>query len=282
MKTERVQADHPKVGKRRWTGEYSDMGSIRGKVAVIQTRDALMQTAASHFISAAAEAIAACGRFTVALSGGSTPQSMYALLATDPYASRVDWSRVDVFWGDERCVPPGNPVNNYRMAREALLDHVPLPKENIHRIRGEDDPVEGAAAYERILREMFHTPIGQPQPAPGARFDLILLGMGEDGHTASLFPRSAAVRETSRWVMAEHIAAVPMSRVTLTPVVINAAAEIVFLVSGREKASTLHRVLEGPYQPDTLPAQVIAPSAGRLRWLADADAAADLAEAGGR
>lgn len=252
------------------------MRSTGAKVAVLPTRDALMQTAAGHLISAAAEAIETCGRFSVALSGGSTPQRLYALLATHPYASRVDWSRVHVLWGDERCVPPGNPVSNYRMACEALLDHVPVPRGNVHRIRGEDEPVAAAAAYERDLRELFRTPVGQPRTTTGARFDLILLGMGENGHTASLFPGLAAVREGCRWVMAEQIVEVPMSRVTLTPVVINAAAEIVFLVSGREKAATLQRVLEGPYAPDTLPAQVIAPHTGRLWWLADADAAANL------
>lgn len=252
------------------------MGSIRDRVVVLPTRDALMRTAAGRFVSAAAEAIKACGRFTLALSGGSTPKSLYALLATDPYASRVDWSRIHVFWGDERCVPPESPASNYRMACEALLDHVPVPEKNVHRIRGEDDPAAAAAAYERLLREMFRAPVGQPQTTTGARFDLVLLGMGEDGHTASMLPGSAAVRETCRWVMAEHVAAVPMSRVTLTPVVINAAAEVVFLVSGREKAATLRRVLEGPYQPDALPAQMIAPRAGRLRWLADAGAAANL------
>lgn len=252
------------------------MRTMRGKVEVLPTRGALMQAAAGRFVSAAAVAIQASGRFAVALSGGSTPKSLYALLATGPYTTRLDWSRTHVFWGDERCVPPGNPVSNYRVARETLLDRVPVPEENVHRIRGEDEPAAAAAAYERELREQFRTPDGPPRSAPDARFDLVLLGMGEDGHTASLFPRMAAVRESCRWVAAERIAEVSLSRVTLTPTVINAAAEVVFLVSGREKAAMLHRVLEGPYQPDALPAQVIAPRDGRLLWLADADAAADL------
>jgi 6-phosphogluconolactonase len=248
----------------------------RNEVGVLPTRDDLMRTAAVRFVSAAAEAIEGYGRFTVALSGGSTPRGLYTLLATEMYASRIDWSRVHVFWGDERCVPPGDPESNYRMAYETMLDRVPVPESNVHRIQGENDPAAAAAAYEHELREVFRTPVGEPRTISGARFDLILLGMGEDGHTASLFPGSAAVRETRRWVMPVQTAAVSISRVTLTPVVINAAAEVLFMVSGREKASTLHRVIDGPYQPDVLPAQVITPRAGRLRWLADADAASDI------
>jgi len=165
-------------------------------------------------------------------------------------------------------------MSNYRMARVALLSHVPLRPENVHRIRGEDDPAAAAAAYEATLRAVFAT--------PADRFDLVLLGMGDNGHTASLFPGSAAVRETRRWVVADYVAEVSMWRVTLTPVMINAAAEVVFLVVGREKAAMLKRVLEGPSEPDLLPAQVVAPASGRLRWLVDAAAAASLAKGGGR
>lgn len=252
------------------------MRTRSGQVEVFPNTGALMQAAAEHFVRSAAEAIRASGRFVVALSGGSTPRSLYALLATDRYAPRVDWSCVHVCWGDERCVPPGDPASNYRMAREALLDRVPVSEENVHRIRGEDESAATAAAYERGLRELFHTPDGPPRPTPGARFDLVLLGMGDNGHTASLFPGMAALRETRRWVVAERVAAVSPWRVTLTPVVINAGAEVTFLVSGREKAATLRRVLEGPYQPDELPAQVVVPPEGRLRWLVDAAAAADI------
>ncbi|HEX6202232.1 MAG TPA: 6-phosphogluconolactonase [Thermoanaerobaculia bacterium] len=243
---------------------------------MLPTREALIESAARRFVAAAAEAIEASGRFVVALSGGSTPQGLYALLATDAYASRVDWSRVHVLWGDERCVPPDDPASNYRMARLALLDHVPLAAGNVHRIAGESDPAEAASAYERELRRLFGCPTGPPPLAPGARFDLVLLGLGEDGHTASLFPGSKAVRETGRWAIAERVAGVPRTRVTLTPPVINAAAEVLFLVSGREKAAMLHRALDGPWRRHALPAQAIVPAAGRLRWLADAEAAADL------
>ncbi len=235
-----------------------------------------MQAAAEVFIRRAAEAIRSSGRFCVALSGGSTPRGLYALLAAEPDAARVDWPRVHVFWADERCVPPSDPASNHRMARELLLDRVPVPGSNVHRIRGEDDPAEAAAAYERELREAFSTPAGPPRPAPGRRFDLVLLGLGDDGHTASLFPGRAALEETTRWVIAHHVAAVAAWRITLTPPVINAAADVVFLVSGREKAAILQRVIEGPYRPAELPAQRVAPRDGCLRWLADAAAARDL------
>lgn len=264
------------IAESRSTDGQSAAVARRGEVEVLPSHDALIRTAADRFITTGTEAIEARGRFTVALSGGSTPRDLYVLLATAAYALRLDWSHLHVFWGDERCVPPDNSASNFRMACEAMLDRVPVPKGNLHRIRGEDNPATAAAAYEADLRAIFRTPHGPPRSTLDARFDLILLGLGDDGHTASLFPGLTAVRETCRWVMVEHIAEVPMSRVTLTPVVINAAAEIVFLVSGSEKAATLHRVIDGPFQPHALPAQAIAPWAGRLRWLADADAAADL------
>ncbi len=253
------------------------MGRSAHEVEVAPTAAALMDAAAEMLVGAAAEAIRTSGRFTLALSGGSTPKTLYALLATPRYAPRIDWARTHVFFGDERCVPPDDPSSNYRMAREALLDGVPLPSINVHRIRGEDDPAAAAAAYERELRTAFATPVGAPRPRAGARFDLVLLGMGDNGHTASLFPNLRAVRETERWVMAEYVAEVSMWRVTLTPVVLNAAATAAFLVSGRDKAPMLHRVLEGPVDIDALPAQAIAPADGRLRWLVDAPAAAELA-----
>lgn len=246
------------------------------QVEVFPSVDALMQAAAERFVRHAAEAIAASGRFAVALSGGSTPRGLYALLATGPYVARVNWTRVHIFWCDERCVPPNDPASNYRMARESLLDHVAVPARNVHRIRGEDDPPQAAAAYEQELRRFFVTPEGPPKHAPGSCFDLVLLGMGGDGHTASLFPGTAAVHETTRWVVAHHVAAVPTWRITVTPLVINAAAEVTFLVCGHEKAQMLQRVIEGPYLPDALPAQIIAPHDGGLHWLADASAAMNL------
>ena len=183
---------------------------------------------------------------------------------------------VDVL-GDERWVPPTDPASNYRMTREQLLDHVPIPKENVHRVHGVT-AADAAAAYERTLREIFATPEGLPTHTAGAGFDLVLLGLGEDGHTASWFPGRAAVRERRRWVMAEHVPEAAMWRVTLTPVVINAASQAIFLVSGAAKAMTLQRVLEGPRQPNALPAQAVALPGGGLRWLVHAEAACLLQE----
>ena len=235
-----------------------------------------MAAAAERFVALATQAIGESGRFVVALAGGSTPKRLYELLATPAYATRVNWSLIHVFWGDERAVPPDDPASNHRLAREALLGRVPIPAANIHRVRGEDVPAHAAAEYEQELREMFVAPQGPPDTAPGRSFDLVLLGMGSNGHTASLFPGLTAVRETVRWVVAEYVAEVSMWRITLTPPVLNAAAHVVFLVSGAEKAATLRRVLEGPVEPDTLPAQAIAPVDGELTWLVDAAAAARL------
>jgi 6-phosphogluconolactonase len=181
-----------------------------------------------------------------------------------------------VFWSDERCVSPDDIESNYGMARELLLARVPVPEANVHRIRGEDDPPAAAAQYERDLRGAFGTPSGPPLGTPGKRFDLVLLGLGANGHTASLFPHLQAVRERTKWVMAERIGVQAQWRITLTPPILNQAAEILFLVSGREKAAALRRVLCDARDTDELPAQSIAPEAGRVRWLVDVAAAADL------
>jgi 6-phosphogluconolactonase len=183
---------------------------------------------------------------------------------------------VHVVWGDERCVPPTDPESNFRMAREALLDHVPLPAGNVHRIHGEDDPARAAAAYEATLRELLRTPSGPPRSEPGRNIDLALLGLGENGHTASIFPGSAAAAELVRWVTAEYVPAVSMWRLTLTAPVLNAASEVLFLVSGGAKASMVKRILEGPRQPRELPAQLIAQTRGRTKWLMDQAASAEL------
>jgi len=243
---------------------------------VLPTAEALAEDAAQRFARAARDAVQSHGAFVVALSGGATPRGLYARLATPPYASTVPWSLAQVLWGDERCVAPDQAASNYRMVREALLDHVPIPAENVHRIRGEDVPALAASAYERTLRTVLRTPRGPPREVPGARIDLILLGLGDDGHTASLFPGSADVPDGEPWVVARYHMAASQWRVTLTPVLINAAAEILFLVSGETKAAIVRRVLEGPWQPQELPAHLIAPTDGRTLWLLDAAAARDL------
>ena len=233
---------------------------------VLPTAEALAEDAAQRFARAASDAVQEHGEFVVALSGGATPRGLYARLAAPTYASTVPWSRVQVLWGDERCVAPDQAASNYRMAREALLDHVSIRAENVHRIRGEDEPVAAAKAYERTLRTVLR----------GAPIDLVLLGLGDDGHTASLFPGAVDVPDGEAWVVARYHVAASQWRVTLTPVLINAAAEILFLVSGEGKAAIVHRVLEGPRRPQELPAQLITPAGGRVLWLLDAAAARGL------
>lgn len=227
----------------------------------------LMQAAAAQVVSAGAAAVAAHGRFTLALAGGSTPAPLYRLLAAAPYAAQLDWRAVYVFWGDERCVPPQHADSNYRMAHETLLSRVPIPEQHICRIHGEDDPAQAALAYDRALYAHFDGP---------PRFDLALLGMGADGHTASLFPHTPALAERTRLAIAVYAVGRASWRVTLTYPALNAAAQALFLVSGADKANTLRAVLEGPRQPLELPAQGVRPHAGRLLWLTDAAAAAQL------
>jgi 6-phosphogluconolactonase len=223
--------------------------------------------AADFIAGLAASAIAERGRFTIALSGGGTPRAIDARLATADYRDRVDWSRLQVFFSDERCVPPDDTRSNYRMAHEALLAHVPLPSDNLHRIRGEDDPAQAALSYGQELSEVFRT-----SSAPV--FDLVCLGMGDNGHTASLFPGTAALREHVRWVVPQYVEVMGTWRVTFTTVLINAARHVAFLAEGAGKAEMLWRVLEGRYRPDELPSQLVQPVTGQLHWLVDAAAAA--------
>jgi 6-phosphogluconolactonase len=241
---------------------------MMAKVRMYADPASLARAAAEHFVALAAEAIAARGRFAVALPGGSTPRATYALLASDEFAALINWARVHVFWGDERCVPPDHPGSNYRMARQALLDHVPLPAGNVHRIRGEMEPGAAAQAYAAELGAFF----GTPWPS----FDLVLLGMGDDGHTASLFPGSDALQERLRPVIAvkAEYQDRPAHRVTLTAAAINAARRVLFLVAGAAKAETLQAVLEGPAR--RFPAQRIRPTSGQLTWLVDIEAASRL------
>lgn len=244
-------------------------------LSVFADKEHFIAGAADFMASRAAEAIAAQGRWTVALAGGATPRPIYARLAEAVYAQRIDWCRVHVFFGDERCVPPDDSRSNYRMAREALLDHVPLPPENVHRIAGEEEPALAALAYEQRIQRLFRT-----SAAPA--FDLICLGIGENGHTASLFPGTASLREQVRWVVAQYVEGMQTWRVTMTVPLINAARHVAFFVEGAGKAETLGRVWHGPYEPDVLPAQLVQPTAGQLHWLVDAAAAGRLAVSGAR
>jgi len=225
--------------------------------------EALSQTAAELIASRARETVARRGRFSVALAGGSTPRGTYERLARSPLRDQVPWERVHVFWGDERCVSPDDPRSNQRMARRALLDHIPLPSTRIHPIPCEDEPAAAARRYEKELHGFF---------APGPPvFDLVLLGLGGDGHTASLFPGDPALRERDRWVAAVRKPGEDFARLTLTLPLLNRAAQILFLVSGGGKAAILAKVLEGP--PGRLPAQLVAAGAAEVCWLVDRAAA---------
>lgn len=233
----------------------------------------LAQRAAQHFVELAGQAVAARGRARIAISGGSTPKATFQLLAdpAQPWSSRMPWDRIELFWVDERCVPPDHPDSNYRMTREALLDSAPLRPEQIHRMEGELDPEEGAARYESGLRNTFRLE-GAETPA----FDIIQLGMGPDGHTASLFPHTAALHELGRLSVANHVQNKDAWRITLTWPVINHARNVFFLIGGADKAAILREVFLGPRDVERLPSQLIHPSGDILTLILDKAAAALL------
>jgi 6-phosphogluconolactonase len=234
---------------------------------------ALARRAAQYFAEMASEAVAAHGRARIAISGGSTPKAAFALLADrgQPWNSAMPWDKLELYWVDERCVPPDHPDSNYRMTREAMLDRVPLPARQVHRMEGELDPEVAAARYEAELRNSFRL-----EGAETPRFDLVELGLGPDGHTASLFPHTAALNETSRLVTSNNVQNKDAWRITLTWPVINHASSVFFLIGGQEKAAILKEVLTGPYDPERLPSQLIRPSSGILTLLLDKAAAALL------
>jgi len=246
-------------------------------IEVVATAANLFHAAAEEFVRVARAAIGAQGRFTVALSGGSTPKALYSLLAAN-YADFA-WSRIFLFFGDERHVPPTDADSNYRMVNESLLTKIAIPAENVFRVTAENpDAAAAASDYEARLRRFFELDFGdRPGDRPGEfpRFDLILLGMGPDGHTASLFPDSPALDEQSRLVVANWVAKFNTHRITFTFPVLNRAAEVMFLASGADKADMLRQVLEGKNAP-TLPSQRVQPSDGKLLWMLDEAAAAKL------
>jgi 6-phosphogluconolactonase len=231
----------------------------------------LNRRAAELFIQRAGEAATRSGRFAVALSGGSTPKALYSLLATPGFADRIPWPKVNLFWGDERCVPPEHPESNYRTVRESLLTKISIPSENIHRMAGEKEPGVAATEYENELKTFFQF----LQSAP-PRFDLILLGLGEDGHMASLFPGSEALKETKRLVVANFVDKLNAHRLTLTLPVLNESAQIVFLVAGKSKANIVKELLVTRPTIAKFPAQRIQPVDGALTWFITRDAAAEL------
>src|SRR5439155_26758217 len=232
-------------------------------IKVLPDAAAVAEEAARQIVASAQEAIALADRFTIALSGGSTPKALYQLLAAEPMRSAIDWAKVEVFFGDERCVPPDHPESNSRMSRETLLSKVPIPGDNIYRMRGEIDPQEAAKEYGRMLKGKFGEEGGP---------DLVLLGLGEDGHTLSLFPGTPAVNETHHRCVAnyaEHSTTGKSWRITLTAPFVNRSREVLFLIAGASKAEALSGVLEGPRDPQRWPAQLIQPVAGGLTGLVD-------------
>ncbi len=230
--------------------------------------DELSRTAAELFATAARRAVAAYGRFAVALAGGETPRRTYELLATPPFRAVVPWQDVHIFWGDERCVPADDPRSNAFMAHRALLDHVPVPPAHVHPIACAGNPQQSAAEYERLLRDFFAN--GPP------RFDLVFLGLGEDGHTASLLPGSSALAEEARWTAVTERSGEEFSRVTLTLPCLNLAKQVVFLVAGAAKARVLHAVLTKAAESASSPARLIQPSDGKPVWLVDQAAASQI------
>lgn len=242
---------------------------MKPEVRIFKDIEEVSVAAANLFVEQSAQSIQERDRFLVALSGGNTPARLFHLLATD-FRDSVHWGKVHVFWGDERCVPPGDPGSSFGQAQDALLSHVSIPDSNIHRIEGELGPVEASKEYSHTLKEFATEPLGWP------RFDLVYLGMGEDGHTASLFPGSPVDVAAPTMPVTAHYQDRPANRVTLTPVVFNDARMIVFMATGEKKASALAEVLSDRYNPALYPAQRIKPQDGRLIWLVDQAAASTL------
>jgi 6-phosphogluconolactonase len=230
----------------------------------------LSVAAAEYIVRVAQESIAAHGRFTLALSGGSTPRKLYAMLADEPYRGQIDWALVEIFWSDERCVPADDAESNYHLAQEVMLSKLPIAASQIHRVPADEPDREAASlAYTKEMQRVFGTD-GIPQ------FDLIQLGMGPEGHTASLFPHQASLTEQQRLIMSVTVPKPPPPRLTFTPPLLNAAIHILFLVTGPDKSEAVQAVLEGPKQPEEYPAQIVQPSDGEVTWMLDKAAAALL------
>lgn len=273
--TEAIRGRPPENGEGATPSEHEEeVGQSCSSDAVFQgtshlivqpNRTELVQTAAGMIVAASLISISQRGFFNIALAGGSTPGPVYELLAADP---SIDWKRWHIFWSDERCVPPDHAESNFRLVSETLLDRLPHQPGLAARMAGELPPQAAADAYEQKIRETVSTDVaGIP------RFDMILLGMGDDGHTASLFPGSQALQVTDRLVAADYVTKFKSYRLTFTYPLLNAGRHVLILVSGASKAATLQSVLNGPHQPHIFPAQGVQPTKGQLRWLVDADAA---------
>ncbi len=239
-------------------------------VAIYPDSNTLSHEAAHYIVRLATEAITSHGQFTIALSGGSTPKVLYALLGNEPYRSQIDWALVEIFWSDERCVPPDSSDSNYQLAQEALFSKVPIAASQIHRMPADKADRDAASLeYTEEMQRVFGTD-GIPS------FDLLQLGMGPEGHTASLFPHQASLHEQQRLVMPVTVPKPPPPRLTFTPPLLNAARHVLFLVTGSDKADAIQAVLEGSYQPDEYPAQIVRPPHGEVTWMLDTAAAGKL------
>ncbi len=247
----------------------------RPEIVMLPDAAAVTETATRLFVEAVRSAIAQRGWSAVALSGGSTPRALYRRLAQSPVREEIDWRRVRLFWGDERAVPPDHPESNYRMAKETLLDHVPIPPANVHRIPTERGADAAAEQYETELRQIFGVTPGEVPV-----FDLILLGIGADGHTASLFPHTAAVAVRDRLVVANEVPQIGAARITLTVPVLQAARWVLVLATGLDKAEAVARAIEGPKDVEETPAQLLRCAQGRVVWLLDRAAGSRLVSAG--
>ena len=239
-------------------------------IAIYDDKHTLSQHAAEYIMRIANESIDLHGHFTIALTGGTTPGEVYSLIGSEPFRSQIDWQLVHIFWGDERCVPHNSPESNFYLAQEVLLDKIAIPKSQIHPMPA--DQLDREAASQTYSIEMQNTFDTNGIPS----FDLIHLGMGPEGHTASLFPHQVSLHEKHRLVMPVSVPKPPPDRLTFTPPLLNAARNVLFLVTGSEKADALHAVLEGEYQPDEYPAQIVRPTHGEVVWMLDKDAAKNL------
>ena len=250
--------------------------SNSAEIKILKDLDEISRLAADEILSRANEGESSAGRFAIALSGGSTPKLLHRQLGSEPSVrSRMPWDNIHFFWGDERHVPPDDPQSNYCMARETLFNSAPVPAQNIHRVHAEEpDAAFCAEKYECELFSFFGL-----EPGQMPRFECIMLGIGPDGHTASLFPGTDALHEKMKLVVANWVEKLQTHRITMTAPVLNNAALVIFLVSGKEKAGVLKEILEGDYRPDLLPAQLIKPENGKLLWLVDQAAAGCLSDA---
>jgi len=242
------------------------------QIGIYHDINSLSHEAAQIIVRLANEATVTRGRFSIALSGGSTPKALFGLIATEPYLGQINWPSVEIFWADERCVPPDDAESNYAMAKEVLLSKIPIQPRQVHRMPAEKADRDAAAQeYTLEMQRVFGT---NGIPA----FDLIQLGMGPEGHTASLFPHQPALHEQRRLVMPVSVPKPPPLRLTFTPPILNAPRHVLFLVTGSEKADAVQAVLEGPYQPDEYPAQIVRPTNGEVTWMLDTAAAGKLTQ----